>query len=323
MTEARSKNDATWAAFALSCESRRGCPQKRFEIERSCVHREAAVCGPGPFGFGAVAVEFNSVVIGVAEVEGFADAVVGRAIEFDTRGPEPTKGVGQGRAGRIEDGVVVKTGSAGCGGLAAETLPRVEADVVVIATGGEEGRGVAEALRELEAEDVAIEADGAFEVGDLEVGVADADFGVDGGVHGWLKFACLRGSVGWKRLGIGGWGLRSEGVEPATLHAAPGVDGHSALGLIPPPPTLPRRSGDPGCLQAIATVGVVRDEALFHWSGAMEARARIRWHGGTVHAVGAAGVNRPTPESSLKCGKQKSRPRVEVTAAVPSATAKP
>ena len=68
----------------------------------------------------------------------------------------------------------------GAGHGAALALPGVEPDVVVVAAGGEECGAVTQALRHLEAEHVAIEADGALEVGDLEVDVTDARAGFDG-----------------------------------------------------------------------------------------------------------------------------------------------
>ncbi len=62
---------------------------------------------------------------------------------------------------------------------AAFALPGVEPDVVMVAAGGEERGAVTQALCQLEAEDVAVEADGPLEIGDLEVDVADAGAGSD------------------------------------------------------------------------------------------------------------------------------------------------
>src|SRR5215211_6419528 len=57
--------------------------------------------------------------------------------------------------------------------------PGVEPDVVVVAAGGDEGGVRAPALHQLEAEDAAVELEGAVDVGDLEVDVADVDAGID------------------------------------------------------------------------------------------------------------------------------------------------
>ena len=72
---------------------------------------------------------------------------------------------------------------------AAEALPGVERDVVVIAAGGQECRLAAAPLHQLEAQHVAIERQRAIEVGDLQVHVADAHAvgdgpGGDGSVSG-------------------------------------------------------------------------------------------------------------------------------------------
>jgi hypothetical protein len=51
--------------------------------------------------------------------------------------------------------------------------------VVVVAAGRDEGYLLAEALLQLESEHAAVEGEGAIEVGDLEVDVADVDAGID------------------------------------------------------------------------------------------------------------------------------------------------
>jgi hypothetical protein len=58
-------------------------------------------------------------------------------------------------------------------------VPGVEADVVVVAAGRNEGRLVAEPLLQLEAEHAAVELERPVEVGDFQVDVADVDTGID------------------------------------------------------------------------------------------------------------------------------------------------
>lgn len=70
--------------------------------------------------------------------------------------------------------------------------------MVVVAAGGEEGRTGAEALRQLEAEHVAIESEGAREVGDFEVHVADAGAWIDGS---WRRLA-HRSSLSWRGVAV-------------------------------------------------------------------------------------------------------------------------
>ena len=50
---------------------------------------------------------------------------------------------------------------------------------MVVAAGGDEGGVLAVALHQLEAEHAAVEVEGAVDVGDLEVDVADVDAGID------------------------------------------------------------------------------------------------------------------------------------------------
>ena len=59
---------------------------------------------------------------------------------------------------------------------------------MVIAAGRDEGRLVAVAQLQLEAEHAAVEVEGAVEIGDLEVNVADVDVRIDGA---WLHTAIL------------------------------------------------------------------------------------------------------------------------------------
>jgi hypothetical protein len=136
---------------------------------------------------GAIDVEFDAIVVGVAEVECFGDAVIGGAVERDVVFHEAAEGVGEFFTGGVEDGDVVEAGGVGGGRAGVFGMPGVEADVVVVvagATGGEECGGVAEALGFGKAEDVAVEVESAVEVGDFEVDVADAGFGMDGGFCG-------------------------------------------------------------------------------------------------------------------------------------------
>ncbi len=164
------------------------------EVEGEGGHLEFAGGGTGPLGLGAVDVEFDAVVVGVAEVEGFGDAVVGCAIEGDVVCDETAEGVCEFFAGGVEDGGVVEAGGAFGGGAGVFGVPGVEADVVVVVAGGEEGGGITEALGFGEAEDVAVEVEGAFEVCDFEVDVADAGFGVEGG--NWWRSVGHEGIIG-------------------------------------------------------------------------------------------------------------------------------
>src|SRR5258708_29764261 len=66
---------------------------------------------------------------------------------------------------------------------AAQALPGVQPDVMVISARRDEGRALAEALGQLEAEHAAIESQRPLDLRDLEVYVADANLGIDGFTH--------------------------------------------------------------------------------------------------------------------------------------------
>ncbi len=150
-------------------------------------HRELARGGARPLGRGAVPVELDAVAIRVAEVERLADAVVGGAFERDARADETAECVGQLGASGVDDREVVETGGSGTGRRATLALPGVEADVVMVAAGGEKCGAGADALGDLEAEDIAVEGEGAIEVGHLEMDVADARFRMNGRHGDWIQ----------------------------------------------------------------------------------------------------------------------------------------
>ena len=59
--------------------------------------------------------------------------------------------------------------------------------MVVVAAGTQERRRVAHPLGEFEPEDALVEGEGAFDVGDLQVHVADVYPRIDGLVHGGVE----------------------------------------------------------------------------------------------------------------------------------------
>jgi hypothetical protein len=171
-----------------------GCGRRRhvlgkqlLEIERLGDHGQVALRGARPLGLRAVPVELDAVAIGIAEIERLADAVVGGSLKRNVRADKAAERIGQLRARGIDDGEVIETSGARSGRGAAAALPGVDADVVMVAAGGEEGGCVADALRDFEAEDVVIEGERAVQVGDLEVNVTYAGFGVDGCHAHWIR----------------------------------------------------------------------------------------------------------------------------------------
>jgi hypothetical protein len=112
-------------------------------------------------------------MVGVTEIERFADAVIARAVEGNAMLREAAEGIAEGSARRIPDGQVIQPGGARCRG-AASAVPGVEPDVVVIPAGAQEG-GAGHPLGDLEAEHAAVERNRPIEIRHFEVHVPDVD----------------------------------------------------------------------------------------------------------------------------------------------------
>jgi hypothetical protein len=174
-----------------SLNGRGGFGEESLQIEWTRVHRQFAAGGSRPFGFGPVPVEFDSVLIGVAEIQGFTDAVVRSAIQRDIRCDETAQGASEFGSRWIDDGQMVQAGGTFGGRRATHTFPRVQTDVVVISARGEECGLTAVALRDLEAQNIPIELQRTIEVRHFQVDVADADLRMQRAVVSWrLRHAC-------------------------------------------------------------------------------------------------------------------------------------
>src|SRR5262249_6592512 len=65
--------------------------QECMEIEWARVHGELAVGCAWPFFLWTIAIEFDAVVVRIAQVDGIAHAVVGRAFELNSCGEDALK----------------------------------------------------------------------------------------------------------------------------------------------------------------------------------------------------------------------------------------
>ena len=127
-----------------------------------------------PLLFGAIPVQFDAVAFRVAQIDGFAHAVVGRAFERNLRHEHSAKSFRERGARGIHDRGVVQTSGAARWERAAEAFPGVERDVVVIATRGEKHGSFPEPLGDLKPEDPGVELQRAVEIGHFQVYVADS-----------------------------------------------------------------------------------------------------------------------------------------------------
>jgi hypothetical protein len=64
------------------------------EIELARVHGEITGRGAGPCCAGAVPIEFDAILVGIAEIEGLTYAVVGGSVERDFVSDESFKRLG-------------------------------------------------------------------------------------------------------------------------------------------------------------------------------------------------------------------------------------
>ena len=87
---------------------------------------------------------------------------------------------------------MVKASRAGWRRLPSRALPCVQADVMMITTGRHKRRLLAEALSDFKAEHVAVKGQRAFQIGHLQMNVANPDAGIHGLRAGVWFHACLR-----------------------------------------------------------------------------------------------------------------------------------
>src|SRR4051794_24447865 len=133
------------------------------ELPEHAVHVRAAVEAEVPLGverpFGGLAVpgQLEAVAIGITEIERLVRAVVVGAVERPLGRDEPPERVGERLARGVADRDVVEPGRPGRRRRAALRLPGVEAEVMVVAAGGEKERLVADAADDVEAEHADVE----------------------------------------------------------------------------------------------------------------------------------------------------------------------
>src|SRR5262249_52777648 len=127
---------------------------------------------PWPLRRWPVPVEFDTVAIGVAQVQCFADSMIRRPFQVNACFHQAPQSVGQVCSRRIHNGKVVKTCGTRWWRGPSSAFPRVQTDMMMIGSRGDECRLVAIALRFLETENVPVKRQRAVQVRDFEVDVA-------------------------------------------------------------------------------------------------------------------------------------------------------
>src|SRR5438067_1716134 len=154
-------------------------------VQRLRHHRDPdAIFGPRPFVLGPVTVELDAVRVGITEIDRLTHAMVARPVERDAGVGDAPHRVRERAPVRVADSDVEEAGRPRRRGRTALRLPRVQADVMMVSAGRDEGRVRAVALLELEAENAAVEVERAVDVGDLQVHVADVHARIDGAGRG-------------------------------------------------------------------------------------------------------------------------------------------
>ena len=101
------------------------------QVQRFGLHIDVSVGIARPLRLGPVPIEFDAVLIRIAQVQGFAHAVIAGAIERNPGGDQPLQRVGEIGACGVDDRKVIKSGGTRGGRLAALALPGVKSNVVV------------------------------------------------------------------------------------------------------------------------------------------------------------------------------------------------
>ncbi len=127
-------------------------PQQLLQVQPLGKHRQRPVRLARPFRFGPVPIQLDAVLVGIAQIQRLADAVIAGAVERNAGLDQAMQRIRQRGARRIQDRGVKQAGGAGRRRMAAFAFPGVEADVVVIAAGRNERRARAQPLRHLESQ---------------------------------------------------------------------------------------------------------------------------------------------------------------------------
>src|SRR5215471_9510173 len=108
-----------------------GLLEQRDQIERRGKHRKLAVRIARPLLARAIPIKLDAVVIRIAQIERFAHAVIGSALERNLGRHQTPQRVGECGAARIEHGQMIEPGAARRRWIAAAAFPGIEPDVMV------------------------------------------------------------------------------------------------------------------------------------------------------------------------------------------------
>lgn len=149
-------------------------------------HVQAAIGTVRPLFLWPVPIKLDPVVVGVAEIEGLADAVIRRSIKRNSGINHSTERGCQLRSCWIQNGDMIQPGRARWRRLAPVALPCVQSDVMVV-TSRRQKRGLkAIPLGDFKPDHIPVKCHRTFKVGHLQVNVTDPHvriFGIVAGVR--------------------------------------------------------------------------------------------------------------------------------------------
>src|SRR5882724_8011958 len=111
----------------------RSFAQELVEVEGLGVHGEIAHGIARPEFLRFVTIKLDSILIGIAKIKRFTDAVIGSSIERNLSREESMQSCGEGSAIGIKNCSVVQAGGARRRRRTVETFPGVDGDMVMIA----------------------------------------------------------------------------------------------------------------------------------------------------------------------------------------------
>ena len=147
-------------------------------MQRFGAHGELSILCMGPLFLGPIPVKLDAVAVRITQVNRLADPLVRRPFERDASAQNPSQGICELGPRRIKDGEMIQPCRAGRRRRASLALPRVQSDVVMVTACREKRCFLSVSLRDFKAKNIAIKVECAFQVGHLQMYVANSDLRV-------------------------------------------------------------------------------------------------------------------------------------------------
>ena len=159
------RTDAGGCQSILLCDA--GLPQQAIEVEWPSEHRQRAFGRAGPLFFGSIPIKLYSISVRIAQIKRFTDSVIGGTFQWNFCLDETAQGVGEFLPRWIKNRQMIKTRRARRWWRPTGAFPRVQTDVMVIASSREKRCFLSVPLRDLKAENISIKVERAFQIGHL------------------------------------------------------------------------------------------------------------------------------------------------------------